>query len=163
MVAITESLSRLSKLGTTLNKETRSLIRLINNLESRLDKSAVSVPVWLGVVLHEQFSVEQDGDAEGEELVETRVVEGWDLGYCEIDGRWRIAVKRIKGRQDTVDYRGQKDYTWADLSAPVPLLDASRSVGLEAAGQLPALIEALGSRVEEVIQGIRGARRRTRK
>ncbi len=157
------SVESLKKLAATLNQETEDLNHLIEELEVALDACKIGVSIWLNVALDQRTSVEvvdrRNGDRD-----EEQIREGWDLGYCKVGDKWRIAVKRTRStsRDDTTNQLGDEELVWADVDNPLPLVQAPRVVRVQAAGLLDDLIQTLHGRVEDFVKDIQTAKNLTK-
>ena len=153
------SVDALKKLAVTLNQETEDLNKLIENLESELDSCKIGVSIWLDVVLDKRTSIEIV-ERHGRDPDEEQVREGWDLGYCKVGDKWRIAVKKTRSgsRDDTTDQFGNDESVWADVGNPLPLVQAPRVVRVQAASLLDDLLETLHRRVAGFVKDIQEAK-----
>ena len=150
---IDKSLAELTKLAATLEQESEDLNALIESLEKQLEGCKIGVSVWLDEVLEEECTVE----ARDARMV--TVHEGWVIGYARAADAWRIAAKRCRATVTEEEGDAPDSTVWSDVTAPITLADAPRTVRVEAATLFEALLEALRHRVQQSIESIQKAKK----
>jgi hypothetical protein len=120
------ALHRLEQVATDLHRATETLQAFIQQLESRLARSAPRVTAWLE-------SPEDILGPDGET--------GWQLGYAKWrdEGSWRLMLRRVR-RDETGSL--------CILGHHAPLATASRLVRLHALEKLGVLFRLLTRRAE---------------
>lgn len=168
MAPIKDSLAELAKVAAELNEETDSFNSFVEGLEKELASHHVGVSVWLDYKLDAVTTEDEpiDGGPHRDEVL--KIVDGWELGYCKIGDAWRIAAKRVRGRETTEweenGYGGaDRVWEWADVSNPTPLIQAPRIVRIEAADHLDSLVKALSQRVKAFAESIKKAKTTAKK
>jgi hypothetical protein len=110
----------LSEIASTLNTASDELTGSICVLDEALKKLNVGLTAWV--------------------TFRDRTVDEWrydvdQIGYCKIDSKWGIALRRIWGDQDGGEF---------NETGPWPFNDGPRDMRIAAADKIPELIEALG-------------------
>lgn len=129
----------LSSTASSLNTASDELARAVAVLDEALKKLNVGLTAWA------TFRTRDDDDF--------GLYDKDQIGYCKLNGKWGIALRRIWGNVDFDDHR--EDGPWLFNDAP-------RELRLNAVDGIPDLIEALGKeafdtakRVQEKTQQVR--------
>ena len=152
MTPIESSLDRLAGVAGHLNAESDALNRVIEAVEDRLASMNLGITYWDERLLDAEEEPVHDGDL--------RISYGSVLGYHKLSDGWRLAVRGV---------RVEEGYFENDLSCPyrnvtahkepVPLLQAPRSVRVEAAERIEAVLDGLTDRAKSYVTGIGAAKK----
>jgi hypothetical protein len=120
----------LASVATSLNLASDELTKSVSVLDEALKKLNVGLTAWVSfrtrTVREEQYDEDQ-------------------IGYCKVDGKWGIALRRSWG-----------DYNREDFGEEGPWLfnDAPRELRIMAADTIPDVIEALGKAASETTRKV---------
>lgn len=124
------SVEELAAVCSRLKSATAQLVAEVSSLDQQLEETGADIELWLECALvHDRALAPSD----------TALWHAWDLGYAQLRGRWRLAVRRI---QCTVDEGLEVDHV-VPLAEPFPLIDAPAEVLREAAPRLNQLLYSL--------------------
>jgi len=152
------SLSELKPVAETLNDKSNSVNEIIADLNATLEKLNVGIEVDDGPILHTSNWTWPEDHAN----VRTRHV--CHLGYAKLGEHWQLAVAEYNEIQEVEDGRPEKDdygndeTEYGELSSFIPLLQAPRSLRIEALAEVENLFSTLKERAESRIKAIDKAR-----
>ncbi len=110
----------LSSVASSLNKVSDELTKVVTILDEALKKLNVGLTVWVTFRSRGVEPLEYDND---------------QIGYCKVNGKWGIALRRIWG-DDARGFYGDEG-PWLFNEAP-------REMRLHGVDKIPEVIEALG-------------------
>jgi hypothetical protein len=111
----------LSEIASELNVASDSLTKTVGVLDEALKKLNVGLTVWVSFV--------DRGDDDNPHLYNLD-----QIGYCKVDGKWGLSIRRIWGDQLTDDKN--EDGPWL-------FNDASREMRLRSVDKIPEVITKL--------------------
>lgn len=120
----------LSSVASTLNNASDELTKAVSMLDEALKKLNIGLTVW--VTFRSRAVVEPEYDDD-------------QIGYCKVNGKWGIALRRIWG--DPVQDHYGDEGAWLFNDAP-------RDMRLHSVDKIPELIEALGKEASDTAQKI---------
>ncbi len=131
-----DTFDELSDLSRKLNQASDRINSTISTINSKLNRLNLGVEVWLEHA-----------------TIKSTDWEAFNIGYCEIEGEWQLAVRRstcepnsygpiedVPSEAIEVDYR--------------PLLKAGRGLRLDALSLIPKLVDEIKQRVESLLKEI---------
>jgi hypothetical protein len=120
----------LAVISTSLNNASDELTKSVSVLDESLKKLNVGLSAWVSFRSRTVSGDQYDED---------------QIGYCKVDGKWGIALRRIWG-----------DYTEEGSGEEGPRLfnDASREWRILAADKIPEVIEALSQQASETTKKV---------
>ena len=125
----------------------------LQDVEKILDAANVGLTFWF-----EETPLEQS-DATGDVgPYDTREHTSEYLGYARVDGKWKLAVKRV--RQVDGFYQGDLDCPYSNAftdGEPTALLKASRETRLAALRLMPPFVGAFTEKVKQHVAEIEAA------
>jgi hypothetical protein len=136
-----ELASRLAALDATaqeLNQASNSINATLNAIEKVLGGINVGLEIWLSAPLTRT-------DAEGSMTTDSVWIEQ-RLGYARINGKWCLAVKRLRFHSGFFEGDRSCPFQNEFRDGPeIPLAQASREARIEALGMLSELVALLDS------------------
>lgn len=136
--SLEEAFGRLVEAAERLNSKTDAVNDLIARTDERLRAVGLGIEVWLPGML--AFVGDSSGGS------------GYKLGFAKVKGEWQLAVQEAAESHKL--FEGQEDQPYVDernLGEPVPLIQASRMVRVEACTKLPELVTRLADRAEALV------------
>jgi len=152
MTSIESSLDRLAGVAGRLNTETDALNLVIEAVERRLDSMNLGISYWDDALLEPEEDAGTGGDL--------RITRGWVLGYHKVGDEWRVAVKGVRVEEGY--FENDLNCPYRNISTdkdPVPLLRASRSIRVQAAGRVQAVLDGLAERGRAYVATIGNAKK----
>lgn len=146
-----DTIEKLESLAITLNNESNTINPIIQEIQEKLNKLNLGIPVWLNNALLEESKA---GNAMSSTTFQ------YLLGYAKTKEGWGLAIKAVRVQRGF--YEGELDCPWAevfDVGQPVPLLKSSRQLRLAALRQLQDLVETIQHKAQEVIIDIEKAKK----
>jgi hypothetical protein len=128
VVRLQPNFQELSEVAVALNSASDELTKAVSVLDEGLKKLNIGLTVWVDY-LH-------------------RGIEDWEydddqIGYCKVNGKWGLALRRIWGDNRSDDHR---------MEGPWLFTDAPREMRLSSVDTIPALIERLRTEASEAIK-----------
>jgi len=148
---VVDNIAELSELSRKLNKKSDTLSTTIISLNEKLANLNLGVETWLtsSAIKRGDPYYDRDKDPDGNFPLHN---ETW-LGYCRFDELgWALAVKHVA--LQVTNNLGQEDVAEAEVK---PLLDASREIRLKAMKLVPALLDSVKRKAEELLESIEKA------
>ena len=125
------TISELSDLSVKFSKKSDSFNATIKSTNKNLAKLNLSVEVWIGMLEHDPYFNEEI-DEEHRYPLRDEIL----LGYSKVDDEWQLATKLQTMGTDPI---GRQFAEVVQGFSPRPLLNASRTVRIEAAKYIPEL------------------------
>jgi hypothetical protein len=145
-----DTIKELAGLSNRLNQESDTLNDTITSINVKLAKLSIGVEAWVGSIEEgDPFYKENDEDQSWPLHTET-----W-LGYYRFERGWELAVKTVT-RQQTEAYQQQETVEATD---PLPLLNASRDIRVNAMDLIPQLLHAIKTNAERLLRSIELAKK----
>jgi hypothetical protein len=137
-----DTINDLSDLAVKLNRNSDTLNTTISTLNKKLEKLNLGFEVWIAMDEGDPYFRDDD-----EEERFPRREERW-LGYCKVHDHWELATKEVT---TGVDYRGPEVLKHGDVSS---LHQSPRKVRICAMKLIPALLNAIKSKAEHLLESI---------
>ena len=148
-----KSLSPLLSKAAQLNQVSDRANRHIGDVEKKLSDAKIGITFWFdGPPLAQS---DAKGDLGPDDFSEDTAD---ILGYAKIDGKWCLAVKRMRFVRGF--YEGDMSRRFRNVFVdgdPSPLLNASRELRLAALRILPDFLAAFTARIDETVGEIEAA------
>jgi len=129
----------LSVVASSLNSASDELTKVVGILDAALQKLNIGLSAWINYTNRE---TEQPDEIDEDQI-----------GYCKINGKWGIGLRRVWGNVQTDFY---------DYEGPWLFNDSPREMRLNSVDKIPELIAALNKtasemtkKVQEKTQGVR--------
>lgn len=135
----TNNLKELRTVASDLNKETDTLNIALQEVQNQLSSLNLEIETWLKTPI----AIKKVGfDLSRDKIIWYEFF----LGYCRLKGQWTLAVKKVKVERvlSLTDER-------FEYKSPVPLLNVSRKMRIEALGSLQDLIKAIERKMKEAV------------
>jgi hypothetical protein len=116
------SFDQLTSVAADLNQASDELTRVVNSLDSALQRLNVGIVAWV--------LISKNNDERFSHLYECEQV-----GYAKVNGNWCLAIRRLAGNESSPEAEEVRDI-W-------PFNDAPRGMRLRAIEKLPEVIDAL--------------------
>jgi len=152
---IYEQMNEISTLAEKLKREDADLDTLLQIFDRRLARDEIETPIWSDP----WFSPDDDRLTPHDILPDKQVprFRAWKIGYAEIAGHWRLAVKQIEvSKSSAMDRYGTNDLSEVDVADPVALGSAPRHVRREAAEHITTLLSDLTEELESTLALMKG-------
>jgi hypothetical protein len=121
----------LSSVAVSLNAASDELTRAVTVLDEALKKLSIGLTVWVNSLSADVpdpfYDVEQ-------------------IGFCKVNGKWGIALRRIWGNESMDDH--QEEGPWLFNDAP-------RQMRVNSVDMLPKLVEELGKTAADATKKVR--------
>lgn len=154
MVPFSDSIKELAAAARQLNQASDDLNAIIEDREDQIQQTGIGVSAWLDDAIDlSAWRMDDDGSAER--------ADGWAIGFARVGpaGQWRIGAKRVL-LVHRPDERGEMTTEYYDDdSTPIALLDAPRSVRLEALEKIDDLTKLLTKRARSFVESIERKKR----
>lgn len=151
-----ERVSALTQVAQELNSLSDKFSQRLRSIEERLNALNLGVYVVLNEPLRTQIS-DHDPDNPDQEAAGGEV---FLLGYEKVAGTWRIVVQQVycfwPMRAERAVW-GEDDTESRKFGAATPLLDCSRDLRLEAAGQIGQLLDEIERAARERVVSLSNA------
>jgi hypothetical protein len=144
-----DKIAELAALSQELNQESDTLNETIALVNSKLLRMALGVEAWVGSIAEGDPWYKPDDEDSKWPLHE----ETW-LGYYRFERGWELAVKTVTRQQTSY----QEEET-VEASKPLPLLNASRDIRVQAMELVPSLLGAIKREAEKLIASIKNAKK----
>ena len=143
-VTLDNAFFSLEKLAKNLNDSSDEVNRALADAETKLVSLNIGLEVWYP---HELDGSDATG---GVRLYEVTEHVSDVLGFARVEGKWCLAVKRIRVATGFYEGDSQCPYTNEYLDrVPQPLLNQSRNLRIKALTVLPDFLKHMASHVRE--------------
>ena len=129
---IQSSFQALSAVASSLNTASDELTKTVNILDEALKKLNIGLTVWVTYASRDEVEL---GDFDNDQI-----------GYCKLNGKWGIALRREWGDTQRCEYGGE---------GPWLFNDAPRDMRLKSVDKIPELIAALSAEATETTKKVR--------
>lgn len=146
-VNINSLFSSLETQANQLNSVAESANNALEAAQNRLVNLNIGIEHWHPIPLDRS---DQTGSTEAHDTsIEIRFL----LGFAKVDGKWCLAVKKVRHESGFFEGDMGCPYTNEYLETPaVPLLSQSRNLRLTALNMLPEFLEQLSDHVNNLLQ-----------
>jgi prefoldin subunit 5 len=128
---IQSSFQALSAVASSLNSASDELTKTVTILDEALRKLNIGLTVWVSYANHDVEPGDFDND---------------QIGYCKLNSKWGIALRREWGDTQRGEYGGE---------GPWLFNDAPRDMRLKGVDKIPELIAALSVEATETTKKVR--------
>jgi len=128
---IQSNFQKLSAVASSLNSASDELTKTVTILDEALRKLNIGLTVWVTYASHDVEPGDFDND---------------QIGYCKLNGKWGIALRRDWGDTQSLEFGGE---------GPWLFNEAPRDMRLKSVDKIPELIVALSTEATETTKKVR--------
>jgi len=149
----------LSDVAARLNAQSDTVNQLIEQFQDKLRALNVGLEAWVLLETEPGSTIVPAPRSPGRPALPTTVTIQISLGYARGDDGWGLYVKRIAYKPQTLNLLSLAAAEVVTVYKWIKLVDASRSIRVEALGAFPKLLEALKTAAESAVQTIENAKK----